>query len=182
MDDKALLARIGQNDVRSFGKLIDRYSRYVTAIICRVAGNALSHEDIEEVASDVFIKIWQNRGSIVLESDSLRPYLARTAKNMALNKLRDTRYHNGLPLDLEIIPEGGSSELEQFETREAIHAAISTLGEPDRELFIRRYILSEQVKSLAERFRLNRNTVATRLARVRKRLANILKEGEAGNG
>lgn len=182
MDDKALLAKIGQNDVRSFGKLIDRYSRYVTAIICRVAGNALSHEDIEEVASDVFIKIWQHRGSIVLESDSLRPYLARTAKNLVLNKLRCSRYNKDLPLGLDLSLEGCSRELEQLETREAIHAAISSLGEPDRELFIRRYILSEQVKSLAERFRLNRNTVATRLARARKRLANILKEGEAGNG
>ena len=178
MDDRELLSRVGQGDVKSFGKLIDRYSRYVTAIVCRVAGTGLANEDIEEVASDVFIKIWQNRESIVLESDSLRPYLAKTAKNMTLNKLRNSRYRNDLPLDLEIGLEGCSQDLEQIETMESINSAINRLDEPDRELFIRRYVFSEPVKSLAERFELNRNTVATKLARARKKLAQFLKEGE----
>lgn len=178
MDDRELLFRVGQGDVKSFGKLIDRYSRFVTAIVCRVAGTGLANEDIEEVASDVFIKIWQNRESIVLESDSLRPYLAKTAKNMTLNKLRNSRYRNDLPLDLEIGLEGCSQDLEQIETMESINSAINRLDEPDRELFIRRYVFSEPVKSLAERFELNRNTVATKLARARKKLAQFLKEGE----
>jgi len=33
VDDRALLSRVSRGDVKSFGKLIDRYSRYVTAII-----------------------------------------------------------------------------------------------------------------------------------------------------
>jgi RNA polymerase sigma-70 factor (ECF subfamily) len=173
VDDRELLSRVGQGDVKSFGKLIDRYSRYVTAIVCRVAGTGLANEDIEEVASDVFIKIWQNRESIVLESDSLRPYLAKTAKNMTLNKLRNSRYRNDLPLDLEIGLEGCSQDLEQIETMESINSAINRLDEPDRELFIRRYVFSEPVKSLAERFELNRNTVATKHARARKKLAQF---------
>jgi RNA polymerase sigma factor (sigma-70 family) len=179
VDDKELLSRVGQGDVKSYGKLIDRYSRYVTAVVCRTAGNSLANEDIEEVASDVFIRIWQNSCSIILESDSLKPYLARMAKNLTLNKVRSSRRHNDLPLDLGANPEGCSQDLEGFETRDAINSAINRLSETDRELFIRRYFLSEQVKSLAERFRLNRNTVVTRLARARKKLAQFLKEGES---
>jgi len=60
VDDKELLLRISHGDVKSFGKLIDRYSRYVTAIVCRIAGKGLAFEDIEEVASDVFIRIWHH--------------------------------------------------------------------------------------------------------------------------
>jgi len=178
VDDRALLSRVSRGDVKSFGKLIDRYSRYVTAIICRVAGKGLALEDIEEVASDVFIRIWQNRERITLDSDSLRPYLAEMAKNLTLNKLRSSRRINELPLNPEINFDGFSQDLERFETRESINDAINRLNEQDRELVVRRFILGDQVKSLAERFRLNQNTVATRLARARKKLAHFLKEGE----
>lgn len=97
---------------------------------------------------------------------------------MTLNKLRNSRYRNDLPLNLEIGLEENSQDLEQIETMESINSAINRLDEPDRELFIRRYVFSEPVKSLAERFELNRNTVATKLARARKKLAQFLKEGE----
>lgn len=181
MDDRELLRKMGEGDVKSFGKLIDKYSRYVTAIVCRIARDSLTNEDIEEVSSDVFIKIWQNRGKISLESENLGPYLARTAKNLTLNKIRCSRYRRDIPIEPGMDLEGNCRDLELVETREAISAAINSLDEPDRELFIRRYFLSEQVKSLAERFRLSRNTVATRLARSRKKLANMLEEGQAGN-
>jgi len=100
------------------------------------------------------------------------------AKNLTLNKLRSSRRINELPLNPEINFDGFSQDLERFETRESINDAINRLNEQDRELVVRRFILGDQVKSLAERFRLNQNTVATRLARARKKLAHFLKEGE----
>jgi hypothetical protein len=56
VDDKELLLRISHGDVKSFGKLIDRYSRYVTAIVCRIAGKGLAFEDIEDLASSITLK------------------------------------------------------------------------------------------------------------------------------
>lgn len=180
MNDRELLTGIGRGDVKSFESLMDRYSRYVTAVAVRVAGDSLAYQDIEELISDVFIKIWQNSTQITLEADTLKPYLAKAAKNMTLNRLRQIPAQRALPFDESIELENGGSDTgtDRFESREAIYAAVNTLKEPDRELFIRRYFHFEQLHSLARRFRLNRNTVATKLARSRKKLGKALKEGE----
>ena len=52
-----------------------------------------SDEDIEEIASDVFLTIWNNREN--LDSNrKLSPYIAGIAKNLMLKKKRETKDSN----------------------------------------------------------------------------------------
>ncbi len=175
--DIELLNRIRQKDSRSLELLIDRYSRYVVAVIAHVAVERLTYQDIEEICSDVFIKIWTNSSMITPAYDTLKPYLAATARNMTINRLKQVH-----AISFADIPgfdaNSGVNEAEAVGLRESISSAVSSLKQPDKELFVRRYILSEPVKKLAEKFGLNPNTAATKLSRARKAVVKKLKEGE----
>ena len=54
-----MIKRIQKNDTRAFELLIDIYSHYVGAVIRSVIGQTMTNEDIEEVAADVFVEIWE---------------------------------------------------------------------------------------------------------------------------
>jgi DNA-directed RNA polymerase specialized sigma24 family protein len=77
MNDCELLQKIGCGDAKALEKLMDKYSRYVVAVIVHLAGEQLAYEDVEEICSDVFVKIWRCSSSIQLASDTLKPYLRR---------------------------------------------------------------------------------------------------------
>lgn len=173
--DQELLGRVGQKDGKSLKVLMDRYSRYVAAVIVHVSGNKLPYQDVEEICSDVFIKIWENSARIVPECDTLKPYLAAAARNMTINMLK--RLHDFTDIqDLEI--GSGKDDMEAVVFENSVNTAVCTLKQPDRELFVDRYFYSWPLKELAEKFGLNRNTVATKLLRARKTVAKKLKEGE----
>lgn len=49
---------------REFEKIIDRYTAYVVTVISKVAKERLNREDIEELASDVFAKLWERKNEL----------------------------------------------------------------------------------------------------------------------
>lgn len=175
--DIELLHKIRQKDGRSLEVLIDRYSRYIVAVIVHVAGRGLPFQDIEEICSDVFIKIWTNSSVITPEYDTLKPYLAATARNMTINRLKQLPTQSYVEIS-DVVAASSTNETDVIGLKESINSAISFLKQPDRDLFVRRYVLSESIKRLSERFGLNPNTTATKLSRARKVVAKKLKEGE----
>ena len=62
------------------------------------------------------------------------------------------------------------------ELREITHAAVDSLGEPDREIFQRYYFLYQKTEEISEALGLKDATVRVRLARGRRRLKDYLKE------
>ena len=64
----------------------------------------------------------------------------------------------------------------QEEDNKLVLAALNTLPEPDREIFIRRYFYMEKIIDIAEVLHLNVQTVGTKLFRGKKKLERALKE------
>ncbi|MDR0974569.1 MAG: sigma-70 family RNA polymerase sigma factor [Ruminococcus sp.] len=158
---------------RALERIIDKYSAYVCTIIRNTVGESLSHEDIEELASDVFLALWNNAAKI--KGDNLKSYLGKIAHNLSINRLRMVR--ETLPLDDEII---GSTEDELIgnEEREAVKSAVLAMNSPDREIFLRYYYNAEPVALVARSTGLTEAAVKHRLARGREKLAkNFIKEG-----
>lgn len=179
MEDHELLKGIKNKNPQSYEALIDKYIRYVTAVVSSVGRDVLTPEDIEEISSDVFIKIWTDGGKIKLISDSLKSYLAKAARNMTINRLRKLNKGQYLPLEEDIIfleDESPAEKVISLENSEVINESINSMGEPDREIFIRRYFFLEKVADIARKLGINENTVATKLSRSRKALKSLLME------
>ena len=86
MDEKELLRRIRKGNTDALQQIIDGYSGYVYAIVKNIIQPPLQPEDIEEVVSDVFLRLWEKAETV--DADRLRSWLAAVTRNRAKDKLR----------------------------------------------------------------------------------------------
>lgn len=176
MNEKKLLRRLRRGDESVLPELIRKYSGYAYAIAFNILSHALGEEDIEEVVSDSFLSIWENRASI--ETEMLKAYLAAVVRNKAKTALR--KHHAEEPLDDDIlqisIPNQPEQKILLSELREIAHDAVDSLDEPDREIFQRYYFLYQKTEEISRALGLKDATVRARLSRGRKRLKDYLEE------
>ena len=174
MDETKLLRKVCQGNQKAFVQIMERYTAYVAAIIYGIIGQNMSTQDVEEVVSDVFLAAWN-------QAEQIRPgvtkaWLGAVARNMAKNKLR----HMGqeLPFEedyLEIPGENTpATEAERKEEFRLVRKAVDTMGEPDREVFLRHYYYAQTVQEISQAMHLKEATIKTKLRRGRMRLRTTL--------
>ena len=174
MTEEKMLSRLRSGDPRALEQLMDRYMKYVSAIVWNILGSCLSVEDGEEVASDVFLAAWERAADI--RPGCLKAWLGAVARNKARDRLR--KVYMELPLEEDILelPDESTpvTNLEQKEERVLVRKAVDSLGEPDREIFLRYYYYMQPIKDICQIMGLNESTVKTKLRRGRMRLKTIL--------
>ena len=96
--DTQLMIRVQRDEASSFGELLDRNRSLVVNYLARmVANRAIA----EELAQDVFIRIYRSRGTYE-PTAKFSTWLYRIATNVALNYFRDEkRAQNNISLDME---------------------------------------------------------------------------------
>ena len=82
--DALLLAAAAGRDHAAFGEIVNRYYKPVYRLIWRMTGG---HADTEDVAQEVFLKLWQNPRQ-VREAGALKGWLMRVAANAAIDRSR----------------------------------------------------------------------------------------------
>jgi RNA polymerase sigma-70 factor (ECF subfamily) len=80
--DAELVARCRAGDQVAWEALVDRYARYVHAIVARVY--RLEGHDAEDVFQEVFARVFE-RLDTLRDGDALRPWIAQTARNCAVD-------------------------------------------------------------------------------------------------
>ena len=103
MTEAVLLARLRKGDSRALNTIMARYGPYVQTIAANITIPPLRAEDVEEVAADVFLALWNNADAV--EEGKLKAWLAAVTRNTAKNKLRAHRL--ALPLEDECSRCGG---------------------------------------------------------------------------
>lgn len=183
MEDKTIIALLNERDEAGIEVLRRKYESYCLS----VAKNILPcREDAEEVVSDIWLRVWN---AIPPEHpENLRLYVARIARNLALDRYRQlhrqSRGGGQTALALEELAEciPAKNDLEtQMNTREltgAINRFLAGISQRDRNIFLRRYFHMESSAAIALRYGLRESSVRTVLSRTRKRLKTYLnKEG-----
>lgn len=175
MTEKRLLARVAAGDSRALAEIINIYSTYVRTIAANITIPPLQQEDVEEVASDAFLAIWNHAEEI--EEGKLKAYLAVVTRNLAKNKLR--YLHLSVPLEEEYmiltVPDL-EEELLKKDIRRLTRQAVENLPEPDRSIFMRYYFLYQKTEDIAATLELSPAAVRQRLSRGREKLKKHLEE------
>lgn len=178
MNEETILRKLRGRDPAGLEALMDRYLPYVSAVVWNILRGAMSPEDGEEVASDVFLAAWEQSGD--LHPGRVKAWLGAVARNKAKNKLRQRG--QTLPLADDAIdlpgPDDPAGELEQTEERRLVRRAVDSLPGQDREIFLRHYYYAQSVKEIAAAMGLNESTVKTRLRRGRLKLKELLTKEE----
>lgn len=164
MTDRELLAQLRHAPDAALTELTGRYGPLAAAIAGRILPGR--QEDIEEIAADTLIKLWQSRDS--LDPESLRGFVITTARNLSIDRWRALRRRAEVPLfdnDVE-----DSAFLEQEVLGSVLAEYIRALSPPDGEIFLRHYLLLETAAEIGARYGLTESAVRARLHRVRKLL------------
>ncbi len=175
MNEGRMLRRIRGGDSEALGAAIEQYAAYVAAIARNIVEPPLQPEDVEEISADVFLRLWRNASDV--QEGRLKAWLAAVTRNCARDRLRRARLPEPLAEDcLEISFPGPEDGLVRAELRQLARAAVESLPEPDRGIFMRYYYLCQKTDEIAAALGMNPATVRTRLARGRDKLRAFLIE------
>lgn len=164
MTDEELLRMLGKKPNQALQMLSKRYSGLVMSIAGRVLPGR--QQDLEEIAADVLLKLWQKREEI--DPQTLRGFVITTARNLAIDRYRTLRRRNEVPLfdhDQE-----AAEFLEDTVLTKVLAEQIKEMSPPDGEIFLRHHLLLETAAEIAARFDLTESAVRSRLHRMRKQL------------
>jgi RNA polymerase sigma-70 factor (ECF subfamily) len=196
--DQQLLTAIQHGDVAAFDTLVARFEASVRRRVVRVVRD---HSVAEDVAQDVFLRVWM-RADQWSGRGTVRAWLLQIATNLALNALRARRRQRQRLLDGGHDPDGeeqaaaapgwmidesalGPDEAAELaEQCELLRHLVGDLSDPMREVC--RLIYEEQmtVRQAAEALGIPEGTVKSRLHYAVRRLArawqNIESDWEDG--
>lgn len=175
-EDERLLKNLRRGDASAIEEIIDIYSPYVVKVIMNQLGSSASMEDAEELASNVFYSLWQNRAK--LRTDNLRGWLAACARNAAVSHVRKNRAEM---VDIEdYIAVSGENVEKLCEQQERSRYLTSTLDKLDRvtrQVFVRHFYYGETLSDISQALSLNNSTVKSRLRRGKEKLKEELIKG-----
>lgn len=171
MTEANALKQLQNGSEKALEWFITAYTPYVTTIIHNIIGSNMDMCDIEEVAADVFYKLWEHADSV----HSPKGFLGAVARNLAKNKCRQMGYD--LPLEeqiLEVDEVTPEDQVEKKELRRAVKLAVLGMPHPDREIFLRFYYYCQTMEAISEEMGINLSTVKTKLRRGKIRLRSAL--------
>jgi RNA polymerase sigma-70 factor, ECF subfamily len=146
LDDAALMAEVGRGDTDAFQRLVERHQALVIGTVGRMLG---SNSDVEDVAQQVFIRVWKSAARY-RPTAKFTTWLLTITRNLVFNEARRRKRHPGDVLDVhegeEAVALADSAgrkpdeQLLQDELQLAVEAAIRALPEKQRmAVILRRY-------------------------------------------
>ncbi|MBK1815433.1 sigma-70 family RNA polymerase sigma factor [Luteolibacter yonseiensis] len=178
--DFALMERIAAGDHEAFRQLVERHQQAVIGTVAKMLGNASESEDI---AQQVFLRIWRNAKRYRPDA-KFTTYLYTITRNLVFNETRrksrkkeissDEREENTSQL-IEANPDRQpDAELLQAELQEAVDAAIASLPEVQRMAVVLRRYEQLSYEEIATVLNLSVSAVKSLLFRARTSLREAL--------
>ena len=173
--DAELVARCRAGDQVAWEALVDRYARYVHAIVARVY--RLEGHDAEDVFQEVFARVFE-RLDTLRDGDALRPWIAQTARNCAVDSLR----RSGREVPVDVVPEDADDGVERLDEALTVHAALDRLSPECHEILDRFFCRDESYRTIGDELALPSGTIASRIARCLARLRDVIGPRETDDG
>lgn len=166
-NDAQLLLLLVNDPQQGLAALLEVYGGTINGVVRRVLGRA--PQDAEECVADVLVAAWQHAPELSRQHRSLKGWLCVTARNAAIDRWRRLSRTQTVELNEELAADWmlspGATEAE-----EQIEALVNAMGEPDREIFIRRYWLLQPAKEIGAALGMVEHNVNVRLSRGRAKL------------
>src|SRR5438128_11645486 len=179
-EDIRLMRLVAEGDTTAFEKLVERHQALVAGTVARMLS---SNSDVEDIAQQVFIRVWKSARRYVPRA-KFTTWLLKITRNLVFNELRRTKRHAHVPLQSEPGAEdpplkdetnlAQDASLLESELQRTIEEAILQLPETQRmALVLRRY---EQLsyEQIAEGLDLSVPAATSLLFRARSELRSRL--------
>src|SRR5246127_4941054 len=101
-DDLRLMALVGKGDTQAFEQLIEKHQALVAGTVARMLGGS---SDVEDIAQQVFIRVWKSARRYVPRA-KFTTWLLKITRNLVFNELRRAKRRAQVPLQ----PETGTED------------------------------------------------------------------------
>ena len=163
-------AKERQRQEVAFEQTIAQYADTISGICFSFSKTSAEYEDLRQ---DALINIWRGIGNFRGEAET-RTWIYRVVMNTCVSVYRKQQ-HNPIRGAIAEIPEIADTDSDTREDITWLHCLISQLPDTDRCIIIM-WLDEQSYDEIAFVTGLNRNTVATRLRRIRLKLAEQAKK------
>src|SRR5271157_3871571 len=178
-----LIQKAQQGDAGAFNQVVSAYRRRIMGTISHVIGRP---EDVEDVAQEVFIRLYFSLGQL-RTAEVFEPWLYRLTVNASYDYLRKSRRRvesrmadlseqQVMMADAVAGSRAQTEESEKRRVRDTVQELLSTVSEEDRILLTLKEVEGLSLKELEQIYHVNENALKVRLFRARQR---VLKAFEA---
>lgn len=172
LDDSIYIDQVLNGDTAAYAHLVNKHKDFVFTIVFRIIRH---REDAEEVAQDVFVKVYQKLRSFQ-KASRFTTWLYRIAYNEAISKIRkprmDTTVLEGDHIE-NLVDEKLQEEilgLDEEEQKMFIQKAINSLNEQESTILTLFYFEETPVGEISEITGFSQSNVKVKLHRIRKKL------------
>ena len=179
-DDATLMAYVARGDTAAFEQLVERHQTLVIGTVARMLG---SNSDVEDVAQQVFIRVWKSAPRYV-PAAKFTTWLLTITRNLVFNEARRRKRHPAETLDVHQgeeslpLPDRNArvpdEQLLDDEMQRAVDTAIQALPEKQRLAVVLRRYEEKSYEEIAEVLGLSVPAVKSVLFRARTELREAL--------
>ena len=181
-EDVRLMRLVAGGDTTAFEQLIERHQTLVAGTVARMLG---SNSDVEDIAQQVFIRVWKSAGRYVARA-KFTTWLLKITRNLVFNEMRRAKRHPHLPVQID--PEAEEMPLKdeatatpdatllQKELQAEIEKAIMLLPDTQRMALVLRRYEELSYEEIADVLDLSVPAVKSLLFRARTELRERLKD------
>jgi len=180
--DVALMMRVRDGDVHAFEEIVARHQRAVVGTVAKMLGGA---SDAEDIAQQVFIRIWKSAARYTPQA-KFTTWMFTITRNLVFNETRRRRRKPTVSSDereellREVVEDrhGASptDEALQAELERAVDAAIASLPEKQRLAVVLRRYEEMPYEEIGKILSLSVPAVKSLLFRARTQLKELLRE------
>jgi RNA polymerase sigma-70 factor (ECF subfamily) len=180
-EDVRLMGLAATGDMAAFEQLVERHQRMVIGTVGRMLG---TNSDAEDIAQQVFVRVWKNVKRYEPRA-KFTTWLLKITRNLVFNELRRRSRHPAVPLQSETDEEerplkdehavSPDATLLEHELQEAVDAAIAQLPETQRMAVILRRYEELSYEEIAQTLDQSVSAVKSLLFRARTELRENLK-------
>ncbi len=179
-EDIRLMGLASEGDTAAFEQLVERHQRLVIGTVGRMLG---TNSDAEDIAQQVFVRVWKNVKRYVPRA-KFTTWLLKITRNLVFNELRRRSRHPQVPLQSESDEEerplkddhaiAPDASLLEGELQRAVDTAIANLPEAQRMAVILRRYDELSYEEIAEALDQSVSAVKSLLFRARTALRQSL--------
>jgi RNA polymerase sigma factor (sigma-70 family) len=174
-DEKQIISKVLQGDMRAFELLVRQYEKLVSYVVYRLVKNK---EDLEDVCQDVFVKVHRNLAQFDFKS-KLATWIARIAYLTAVDHLKKYKERHSIdyPENLDSIHftnENPEQLLSKKDALACLERLIAGLPEKYRVVLTLYHLKEFSYTEIGEITGLAEGTVKTHLFRARQLLKETL--------
>lgn len=177
--DEALMQSVQKGDAMAFSELYDRYATALLNYFHRMLWK--DREKAEDLTQDIFTMLLHKPESYQ-PGRSFKTWLYSIANNMCKNEYRKQQTRSRLEPEIEDAMTQNEpadpllDNLDKLIFNERLFAALDTLGEEHRNVFVLRYYDELSLKEISEVSGVPEGTVKSRLHHALKKLAQRMQE------